>query len=852
MASNGFLNSFLDILNNKGNNKTKNVDPSILDRFGSEIDLINYNIDKANNNLENSNKRLEFLLEEKNKAEIEFQINATEENEKRLKVIEQNLEEEKYNNATFKSLLKKFNDDFRKKTKEFANNAGVSAKELKEALDEYQDELENNNLGIAKKSKSLSDQLSGAYTGLKNMNGIGGTISTFASFLGPEAEIIAEGLRIFQHVINDFVNHLISLNDKLIQNMRNSGGVLTPQTLGMDKFGSNLVSTRGSITSQAANNGLEINEILEASQSFNQGAIYGGANFEGAENSLQRFSIQSAKIGKLYNVNIEQLKELTHVLTQEYGVSIDETTDILNDGAKIAKNAGINVGKFFENLSKIAEMQSSIYTVGGINGIEKVALALTKFGLTADVLSRMSEKYQGFGDLVVNQQKLIGLGLNRTSAIQEVVFAKLKLGDQAGALELRQIAAAQDIKSKGFLDAKGKINTPGIETLKAGGYQDDEIKSIQRLISGADRANASLEAYVRETDLTIGQLAAKRNFEKQDLKTSEKLTKIGNQFTSTFLDPIVQVTGPAFDTILSILSSAMDILKIALTPVTLAFQLLGKILTPISDTFTKFSTMTSEISESFSNWIGNLNGVVKGTVGVTLGLTSLSFMLKKVSASNLLSGTNAGAGLANAASFLNPKNLLNPTGMLGKIASNGLKGAGTGAAIGAIASLPDLYDTFTDKDATTGDKVGASGKAGLKVAGGVGGAILGTALLGPGFGTYIGGMIGEVAGDKLGDILLDKDSAVVKWFDKNFKTQSTEAQLEAQRKMTLKNISFQGANTQQKLNDIMATRRIDNNLVEQGKLETAVAKNLNPVINVITNTSIMNKSATGVNRMVLP
>lgn len=522
------------------------------------------------------------------------------------------------------------------------------------------------------------------------------------------------------------IEQFLSLNDKLIKFQRASGGTLQARGLGFDTYGNNQTGNIGSLRSIAENNNVSIDQFLATFSAFSKdGQVLGlTQNLQQSQVQMQKYGVSVAQISKLYGVSNDTLSSLARNLSQNYGVKIKDLTNLFEDGANKALQAGINVGKFFDNMNAISEQSGNLFIRGGSEGIEKAAFALSKLGLSAGSLTKINDSLKNFGDIISKQNSSTALGLNNFASVQARIFAKLQTGDSSGALVLQQQALAKDIQSRGLRDKGGNITTQGILSLQGAGIGQEEIKSIQRLMRGAEFAGVSLEKYADETKLSTVQLAKRRQFEEQNATFLEKLQMLYSQLKTIFIDPIASVLAPIADILINSLSVSFKVLYVALKPAILIFQIFGNALTKISNVF----SFAAKSVELFLDKIGIGNGKnadamtkmvdILGTIlAVVLGISGI--LLAWRAASLIRSGISAASGFLGSLGG----------GMVGTLA----KGSAIGAGIGIIGDLAGKAI-----GGKTGDTVSAAGQyAGI-------GATIGT-FFGP-LGTAIGGGLGALAG----------------------------------------------------------------------------------------------------------
>jgi len=644
---------------------------------------------------------------------------------------------------------------------------------------------------------------------------------------------------------------VIELNDRLIRFQREQSGTLNARMLGYDVFGNNQGVGSGSLTSLATRNNVSVDQMLESFKSFSQGSAIGlTADLNNSQAALQKFGVEFAKTEKLYGVASGTLQKFSETFLYDFGMPIDKISDTLKKGADIALQAGINVNKFFENMSALGN--STLFTRNGIEGIEKSALVLSKLGLTVSSLEQLANSYDSFSTLIQKQQNAVALGLNNVSTIQNRVFAKIQTGDTPGAAKLLTVAGANDVTNLGQVDKNGIINQQGRESLKAAGYTDEQIKATQRLIIASKKLGASIEDIVND-NLSIDQKNKKIIMEQNDATVSEKFAMLFQKIKGVLIDPLASVLGPALDIVVNSLMAVFTTLEFVLKPVVWAFGQLGKVLTWISIPFKLLSDHITKLSDKISNFFSSfslgdnpiLNGIwetLKTILGVvisikvisaaksaTSGITDKIFDFipgaKKFKALRRLKNINKIRNAANAA------NTISKASKVSKILKGGAITAGLGEGLSYGIDAYTNYKTAEASGASKEelDKLKTKGVAkttGAVVGGGLGawgGAAIGTqigvalapftfgisALVGPLLGAAAGSWAGAKAADELTDAMLENNE-VLKKADKD--------------PISAIGSIMGGAPSTSKIADIMNAKRLDANDDKKAQQEENMAK----------------------------
>lgn len=698
-----FFNSLLNGSNTPsggGGDSSLGLDPEVIKKLKDELKEFNKVIDDNNDELIKLNKQYDELRRNLNLA-------ATRGEDVSDMLKERNrLEKEQ---LRLRDASKQVEEDYNEFIQGSAKQLGVEIDQVSSKIQGLSSNSKQGKVNYDSYHRAMGDSIKSVVEHTKNMK-------HFATAIEEVGVVVLMAIEQF-----------LSLNDRLIKFQRASGGVLQARGLGFDTYGNNLTGGVGSLRSVAENNNLSIDQFLQTFSAFSKdGQILGlTQNLQQSQGELQKYGVSIGRISKLYGVSNETLSSLARNLSQNYGVKIKDLSSIFQDGADKTLQAGVNVGKFFDNMNAVSEQIGNLFIRGGAKGIEQTAFALTKLGLSAGALTHINDSLKSFGDIINKQNQSTALGLNNFAGAQARIFAKLQTGDSAGALLLQQQSLAKDIQGRGLRDRNGNIDTQGILSLKAAGVGQEEINSIQRLLRGAEYAGVSLEKYSDETKLSTVQLAKRRQFEEQNATFLEKLGMLYSQLKTIFIDPIASVLAPIADILINGLSVAFKLLLVVLKPVILVFQILGNALTKISNVF----SYASKSVEAFLDRVGLGSG--KGAEAMTKIVDILGTVLAVlIGISGVLIAWRAGSLISSGISKLSG---LAGTGGVGGFLGTLGKGAGIGAAIGIGGNL-------------LGNAIGGKAGSTISTAGSLAGmgATIGT-FFGP-LGTAIGAGLGALAG----------------------------------------------------------------------------------------------------------
>jgi hypothetical protein len=452
-------------------------------------------------------------------------------------------------------------------------------------------------------------------------------------------------------------------------------------------------------------------------------------SLQNSQVELQKYAVTVGRISKLYGVSDAALASISKTLTQQFNISIEKAGELLNHGAEVANAANINVGKFFENLQGIANLQGKLFIKGGAEGLERAAFALTKLGLTAESVSRVADSVKDFGQIMEEQNKAAALGLGAYSESLARIFAKNWTGSAAEALNLKLASLAEDVQRH---VVKGQLNQSGIFKLQNAGLNEEEIKAVQRLINLQKELGASFHDVINETNLSNVQLEKKRKIEQENMKITERLSIIWKKIQASIIDPIASVLGPLVDMVIDFVDVFASIISTVLKPIGIALQVFGNALTKVAGTFKvaaikvdeflkKIGIGNSDGPESLKASIDKWGGWLEKIFYVILAWKSISLVRSGVGAIGDLLKWLPGTGLMAGKSGKILKGL-GKVGVIGSAAAIG--GNMAGEAIGGIA----------------GDNLSAAASgAGIGATVGSIVPVIGTAI-----GAVLGGLIGLI------------------------------------------------------------------------------------------------------------
>lgn len=649
------------------------------------------------------------------------------------------------------------------------------------------------------------------------------------------------------------IHQIVALNDDLIKLQRQTGGALNANRLGFDTYGNNKVGGQ-SLATQAAYNNISTDEVFQGLQGFAEGQVMGLADdLNNSGKALQDFGVQQGRLIKLYGVSSQAIANVTKNMTQLYGIGIKDLNKSLLHGTDTARKAGVSVNQFFENLSQVSNLVSSIYIKGGAEGLEKLSLTLTKLGISAGTAQKQLDDYKELTDIFEKTNQAVALGLTNYSNNVSKIFARGQLGDVNGALQLKLASLAKDIQTQGLFDGNG-IQNVGLRQLNAAGLNEEEKKSVLKLLQQNKNLGLSFEKLSGEVKMTADEQKELRKEEFKNMTIQEKLMQSWSIFKANFLDPIGQIIGPMLDITLSIVNTLFKTLGFLLKPVVALFSLLGKVLEPVADAFSWIGGLVDDVSKT-SKSFGILGDVVTGLIQAFVALKLASWAAAKAQNMQSISSSFSGLfnkipGMGKAGGFLskipflgklfgkgapsivgagtgfNMSPLVNPAAATSTLSKAGgflpklIKGAGIGTVLSLGGDL--LKGIIGGKEGTKRQKTGSLVGDTLGAAGV--GATIGSVI--PGVGTVVGGVVGGIYG------------LVKGWFNWSKTRASKEDSKEDKMKVAMASLAADPFEIAK--NVVNSSRTIDGTEAESAQYERLKTV-FQPKIQVNNNVGIFNK-----------
>jgi hypothetical protein len=658
-------------------------------------------------------------------------------------------------------------------------------------------------------------------------------ISKFTSALGINFNALGAEMFTVAGIITLVSAQVMKLNDALIELQRKSGGALNANSVGFSRYGANTTRNTGSLETMTAQSNIEISQFMEALQGFNKGQVAGlSQDLNNSSQELQDFGLAQGRLIKLYGVSSTAVSTLTENMTQLYGSSIKGLSKDLQNAATMARTAGINVNYFFENLAAVSELTGEYFIADGIAGMERMAMVASKLNISISSMMHGAEKFNDFTSLFEEQNKATALGLTAYAANYSRIFAKYQLGDLAGSSQLKYGSLAQDISSRGL----GHSNV-GIQMLKGAGLNQDEIKSVQRLIIQHEKLNISFEKLSGQAEMTAEEIANVRAEEYKNMTLVEKAKQIWTKVKSAIIDPLAAVFGPIFGGLLDVVGAVTDAFVWAMKPIVTVFNSLGKFFSCIEEGAAKLFGFTSAVVDGTDKTVGGLKALMS-----VIGTVIEAFLILKAAtyaataaeeakaAGGWLKGLfgkgGKGAAVAQTAEDIAANGLRKPGG-LGMVVEGGAAGGGMLAMMGQIGG--QLIGN------TVGGQTGniISNTASMAGTGAMIGSLV--PVIGTGIGAIVGGLIG------LGTSLLDplKETA------ENTKKSSEEtekANKKNEDRMKIASATF--ASDPFDIAKTVVKGRVINNFAAQEAQAARVEKTVNPLgptVNVKVESGIFNK-----------
>ena len=192
---------------------------------------------------------------------------------------------------------------------------------------------------------------------------------------------------------------------------------------------------------------------------------------------MQNYALTAAKMTKLWGVDIS---ETVANLTMDYGMSVGSATTATESFSYSAKELGLNMKFAAKNLERVSAMTSKYY-FRSFDQMSKLAMLATNLGVNVDGLVEGANKMTSMTDLFTQQQEAASFEMGNLANNMSQIYALNATGSEAEASKIKLMAAYQDLVSRGLYDRRGMVSAMGLTTVKQMGFNEDEIKALNRL-----------------------------------------------------------------------------------------------------------------------------------------------------------------------------------------------------------------------------------------------------------------------------------------------------------------------------------------------------------------------------------
>jgi len=390
---------------------------------------------------------------------------------------------------------------------------------------------------------------------------------------------------------------IMEANKLLIDTMRSTGGIFKGG--GLDSFGNQSAAGAGSLKTISIKANVDQGDIMNQIKTVSKGLgqIAGQTNFFSKQNqkALFDFGVEASKMAKFYNADIGP--SVTGLI-KDFGVDVGQATNLMVDGISKAKQAGLDPGKFAENMAEAVDLAGKLHFTDGIKGMEKMAMLATKMGTSISAITDGMTKMKGLNDLFVKQQEAAALGMHNQAQALSKIYALQKQGKQAEAAAVEADAIIQDLKSQGLTNDKGEITTGGIATLEAMGKSEKDIANLQRMSIGSKKTGLSAQEFLIDADkLSPEKKKARQQFEKENRSIEEQANMLLGSIQQSFIDPIAKLVGP-------FVKQFLDISEAIINPLLGFHDLIMMTLEPSIEFLT---TIWDEVADVFQDAFGPLS-----------------------------------------------------------------------------------------------------------------------------------------------------------------------------------------------------------------------------------------------------
>lgn len=406
-------------------------------------------------------------------------------------------------------------------------------------------------------------------------------------------------------------NQALELNTALTNLQRSMGGVVSASQLGFDALGN---SSKGmsSLASQAIAANVSVDQFGDAIKSL--GPTFGQtigmtADLGKSQKDLAKFGIAAAQAQKLYGANIGPS---VAKLSQNFGKSIGEATDVMMKGAEAAKSLGLNVGEFAKNFEAVADMVGEVY-FRSTEAMQQMAMIATQLGTSVAAIAGAIPKMKGINDLFKQQQNMAALGMSSTAASLGKIYALQKQGRSDEAAKLALSSQAKDLVKQGLVDDKGGISQQGIATAEAAGMGKEQIEALQKMALQAQRTGLSFDQLGGQVQLTKQQQKTLDKDMQNSMSLNEQAAQIVGGLKQSLVDPIAELIGPLMK---SLMNAIQPLAKALGSAVRIVLDIFDPLVGGVTEIFNQISLAYQDVWNPIANLFKGVGDTFGGFMNV--------------------------------------------------------------------------------------------------------------------------------------------------------------------------------------------------------------------------------------------
>ena len=642
----------------------KKLDSNIskVEKNSSETDAINNKIDllkkKSEKNLAESDRLLDMIATAK-----------ADKDEAEVKRLGKEQERVVSSGRAFEDALSESRDrliELNEKNRVLYEKIVASGKLSKEQLEMLVFDMKENDGKLEASGKGLKDRLSEIHGHAQN--GFSGILASTKSFFS-EFAIVGELMHMAFHQIEALNKDLVAFNRSI------SLGSFNNSMFGIDLNG-NSQNGMASLTSISMQNAISEKEFLSSFQAFSRGKAMGTSekDFMSQQDDMNKFGIQAAQLSKFYGVEMGTINTITSNLVYNFGTKVKDLNGILESGKEAAAAAGVSVKEYFNNLREATDMIGKYYIKDGIEGMKDLALYATQTNQTVGQVLASSDRFKNFTSQFELQNTAAALGFANASANMVRAWGYSIQGDKAESQKLFLSSIAKDLTNNGGA-VDGKFTPQGMMNMQSFNMNEEEIKSVQRLLNMQHELGISIDDLTNRNKLEAEQKAKIYEFEHRNLTIGERMSELWGKIRTIIIDPLASLFTPVINGLLAIGNMFADFLY-TLSPIIWPLQMFGRglsfLVKGLEYAAGIMEPLISKVNQGFKYMDEHLGKFGKGIIallgileigiiakplmslatGVLTRITSLFGGVSKLFVSPTQSLTAAGGGLRGAASEL--------------------------------------------------------------------------------------------------------------------------------------------------------------------------------------------------------